>query len=414
MIKTRVPVPLLVFILSVSLGGVAQGQSPMTLRECIDTALEQNPLLLAAAEYHRATLARVHQARALPQPTIGYDSDLQPGFFDFSGALESYLGITFELPFPTKISAQGNIAGKESDLFLADTDLLKLDTVYRVKEAFYGLLLAQARLEYAEDDLQHAEDFAEMTELKFAEGEVAEVEALRARVSASAARNRIRTATNDVRMARALLNFTLGRRDGGSLEVAGELAVPLIVSDLGELKDLAYALRPETRAVELALEREEIAKSLAHQAYVPDLELGIARHRIETLPTTWDVTFGVTVPLFFWQPKRGQVAEAAANLSALAQEREHVKNSISLEVERAYREAETARGQIELFESDILRQAEEVHSMYLFSYQEGEIGGLELITARVTLLEARRAYADALFGYAVTMAALQRATGQGI
>ncbi len=414
MIKTRVPVPLLVFILSFSLGGVAEGQSPLTLQECIDTALEQNPLVLAAAEYHRAALARINQARALPQPTIGYDSDLQPGFFDFSGSLESYLGITFELPFPTKISARGNIAGKDADLFLADTDVLRLDTVFRVKEAFYGLLLAQARLEYAEDDLQHAEDFAEMTDLKFAAGEVAEVEALRARVSASAATNRIRSATNDVRVARALLNFALGRRNGAPLEVEGELHIPLIVSDLVELKELAYALRPETRAVELALEREEIAKSLAYQSYVPDLELGIARHRIERVPTTWDVTFGVTVPLFFWQPKQGEVAEAIANLSALTQEREHVKNSISLEVEQAYRDAATARDQIELFVTDILRQAEEVHNMFLFSYQEGEIGGLELITARVTLLEARRTYADALYGYAVTMAALQRATGQGI
>ena len=414
MIKTRVPVPLLVFILSFSLGGVAEGQSPLTLQECIDIALEQNPLILAAAEYHRATLARIPQARALPQPTIGYDSDLQPGFFDFSGSLESYLGITFELPFPTKLSAQGNIAGKDSDLFLADTDMLKLDTVFRVKEAFYGVLLAEARLEYAEDDLQHAEDFAEMTELKFAAGEVAEVEALRSRVSASGAMNRIRTATNDVRVARALLNFALGRRNGASLEVEGDLQIPLIVSELAELKDLAYALRPETRANELAMEREEIAKSLARQSYVPDLEMGISRHRIHSVPTTWDVTFGVTVPLFFWQPKRGQIAEAIANLSALAQEREHVKNSISLEVEQAYRDAVTARDQIELFETDILRQAEEVHNMFLFSYQEGEIGGLELITARVTLLLARSTYADALYGYAVTMAALQRATGQGI
>jgi cobalt-zinc-cadmium efflux system outer membrane protein len=414
LIKTRLLLPLLVFILSFPLGVVAQDQGPLTLLQCIEIALEQNPQVLAAAEYHRATLARVHQARALPQPAIGYDSDLQPSFFNFSDAEESYLGITFELPFPTKLSAQGNIAGKDSDIFLADTDVLKLDTVFRVKEAFYGLLLAQAGLSYAEDDLEHAEDFAEMTELKYAEGDVAEVEFLRARVSASGAMNRVRTATNDVRVARALLNYSLGRRDGAPLEIDGELRVPLIVSDLTELKELAYALRPESRAVELALEREEISKSLAYQSFVPDLEMGIARHRIEGVPTTWDVTFGVTVPLFFWQPKRGQVAEAVANISALALEREHVRNSISLEVEQAYRDAVTARDQIALFETDILRQAEEVHNMYLFSYQEGEIGGLELITARVTLLEARRTYADAQYGYAVAMAALQRAAGQGI
>jgi outer membrane protein TolC len=50
--------------------------------------------------------------------------------------------------------------------------------------------------------------------------------------------------------------------------------------------------------------------------------------------------------------------------------------------------------------------------MFLFSYQEGEIGGIELIEARRTLIEARRSYADALYNYDVTLAALEKSVGQ--
>jgi outer membrane protein TolC len=392
----------------------AQDNAALTLPECIEIALEKNPLILSAADYYRASLARIHQARALPQPSIGYDSDLQPGFFDFSGSMESYLGITFELPFPTKLSAKGKIATKESEVFLAETDLLRLELVYQVKEAFYALLNAERKLTYAEDNLELARDFAEQTDLKFQEGEVAEVEALRARVGAAAAMNLVRAATNEVRLARAVLNFHLGRRDSEPLAIEGELHVTRVVSEVDELKELAFATRPETRAIELALEREQIARSLARQSYVPDLEVGINRHRIEYEPTTWQVVVGFTVPLFFWQPSRGEIAEAEANLSALEQDREQIKNSIALEVEQAYRDAVTARNQIELYETDMLRQAEEVYNMFLFSFQEGEIGGLDLIAARLALLEARRGYVDALFMYAVAMSALERATGQGI
>ena len=119
------------------------------------------------------------------------------------------------------------------------------------------------------------------------------------------------------------------------------------------------------------------------------------------------------IPLV-WQPKRGEVAEAEANISSLVKEEEHLKNSITLEVEEAHMNALTARNQIQLFETEILTQAEEVYNMFLFSYQEGEIGGIELIEARRTLMEARKSYADALFNYDVALAALEKSIGQSL
>ena len=57
----------------------------MTLEECISLAMERNPLIRSATEQYRASQARVRQARALPQPSLDIDSDLQPGLTDLSG-----------------------------------------------------------------------------------------------------------------------------------------------------------------------------------------------------------------------------------------------------------------------------------------------------------------------------------------
>ncbi len=153
---------------------------------------------------------------------------------------------------------------------------------------------------------------------------------------------------------------------------------------------------------------------LAKQAYIPDFEIGVSRHKFEGEPSTWELTFALPVPLYFWQPKQGEIAEALANIDALKKESQHWSNSIGLEVEQAYRDAVTAQDQIDLFERDILTQAEEVYNMFFFSYQEGEIGGIELIAARRTLMEARRSYADAQHDYAVALSALQKAIGQDL
>ena len=50
--------------------------------------------------------------------------------------------------------------------------------------------------------------------------------------------------------------------------------------------------------------------------------------------------------------------------------------------------------------------------MLLFSYQEGGIGGIELIEARRTLVEAQVGHAEALFEYDVAVAALEKAVGK--
>ena len=109
--------------------------------------------------------------------------------------------------------------------------------------------------------------------------------------------------------------------------------------------------------------------------------------------------------------RREEVAEAEANIASLQREAEHLKNAITLEVEEAHMNAVTAQNQITLFEEEIITQAEEVYNMFLFSYQEGEIGSIELIEARRTLLEARKSYADALYNHGVALAALEKSIG---
>ena len=295
---------------------------------------------------------------------------------------------------------------------MREIDLLKLDIVFQVKQAFYGLLLAQEKLKYAQQDLELSQDFLQKAEIKYSAGDVAKVEVLRASVEASKAANEVSSATNDIRLSKALLNFLLARRKYAPIEVKGQLKRPSISLDVEGLIQRAIAFRPEVKRINLSLEKETLKKKSAYLSYLPDFEVGVSKHRIEGEGSFWDVTFSFPIPLFFWQPKKGEIAEAQANIESLRQEAEHLKNAITLEVEEAFMNALTAGNQIRLFEDKILIQAGEVYKMFLFSYQEGEIGGIELIDARRTLMEARKSYADVLYNYDVALAALEKSIGQ--
>jgi cobalt-zinc-cadmium efflux system outer membrane protein len=389
-------------------------EEALTLRQCVSLALEQNPLVLSARQEYRASLARVSQARALPQPSLSYDSDLQPSITNMRGSQESYLGIGASVPFPGKTYLRGQVAGRESRQVEAEVAALELDLTYEVNAAFYTLLLTREKVAYARQNLELSQDFVAKTELKFNAGDVPRVEVVRARVEAANSVSELRRAERDEDLARARMNFLLARPGSAPLDIAGELKALPVSDDLEMLKSWALTSRPEISGVESALEGASLAKTLGFMSYLPDIDLGVAQHRLEGEENTWQVTVGFELPLFFWQPARGEIREAYAISQALTEEATHLRNLISLEVEEAHREYLTAVNQIELMEEEILAQAEEVYEMYVFSYQEGEIGGIELIEAQRTLSEARKAYADSLYDYDIAIASLEKAVGRAL
>jgi len=404
-----------VMLASGLIAGQLRGQEQtLTLEESVSLAMEQNPLIRSSREQYQASLARVRQARAIPQPSLDIDSDLQPGLTDFSGYGERYIGISQTIPFPGKIRLQGRIAGEEAKRVLADTDLLKLDITFQVTEAFYALLRVEEQVGYASQNLGFSQDFVLMTELKFEAGDVPQMEVVRARVEAARSANQLRVAENDERLARAGLNFLMGRVPSAPLSIRGELRVPVGAYDLEEITGWALQNRPEIRKLASAIEGGRLVKRQGFLSYLPDFDVGASKHRIQGEGDSWDVTLSLALPVFFWQPARGDIAEADANLRALQQEASHLENSITLEVEGAYVNLTSAANQIRLFEEDILAQAEEAYQMYEFAYQQGEIEAIDLIESRRTLNDARTSYADALYNYEVARAAIERSIGRPI
>lgn len=392
--------------------GQIKPNEALSLDQCIALALERHPLILASSERHQAATARIRQATAFPFPSIGFNSDLQPHFGDFVNSEEAYFGVSQTLELPRKRTVRGKIAEQESRQVETDIDLVKLEVIFQVRRAFYELLLAQEKLAYAKQDLELAEDYLQKAELKLAAGDVGRVEVLRARVEALSAANAVRVAVSDVNLAKARLNYHLARGKSVPIQVVGQLQIPFLDLNLGELQAEALRLRPELRRLRLSVEKENLVQARARLSNLPDLDFNVSRHRLAGVPTTWSFTVSAPLPFLFQQRQRAEIAASLANARALQRESEQARNSVLVEVEEAHTSAQKARDQILLYQNEILPQAQEVLEMFTFSYQEGEIGGIELIEARRTLNASRRAYADALFEYARAVAALEKAVGR--
>ena len=392
----------------------AWGEEVLTLDQCISLALKNNHLYKSVEQEFRASRARVNQARAFPQPEIGYDSDLQPKAFNFKGSGESYLGITQLLEFPGRRYLRGKIAGKESDMMGCELDLARLEIIYHVKKSFYQLLLAVEKKKYIEENLQMAKDFYAKASEKYQSGEVAKYEVLRAKVEAAKANNRLKAASNQIKMAKARLNFFLSGDKFQPVNIRGNLKGRFELPSLKDLQDKALTSRPEIKKERLVVKKESLAKKQALLSYLPDVSLGVSRHRIENETDTWDVAFSFEIPLFFWQKAKGEIAEANANFDSAKERLKYLELSTALEVENAYYDALSLNNRIELFEKEILDEAEQVYQMSMVSYKEGKIGSIDLIESRRSLVELRQDYAETLFNYQLAVAELEKSIGTSI
>ncbi|UCH96692.1 MAG: TolC family protein [Candidatus Aminicenantes bacterium] len=391
-----------------------EAEEALTLDQCISLALKNNNLLKAVQQELRASRARTKQAWAFPQPEFSFDSDLQPKFFNFKQSGESYVGISQLIEFPGRRYLRGKIAGKESEMVNCEVYLGRQEIIYNVKQSFYQLLLTRETQKFAEENLEMAQDFFAKAKEKYESGEVAKFEMLRAKVEAAKAEHQIKVAVNQVNLAKAQLNFFLARDRFQSLDIQGTLRGAVIKLELKELQGKALSFRPEIKKERLAVKKESLAKKQAFLSYLPDVSLGISRHRIELEPTSWDVTLSFEVPLFFWQKINGEIAEANANLAAANERLKYLELSVCLEVENAYYNVISLQNQIQLFEKEVLDEAEQVYHMSMISYQEGKIGSIELIESRRSLAEIKQVYAETLFNYQLALAELEKSLGTSI
>ena len=403
---------LLFFCLSFSLISATNG--PHTLQQCINIALLNNPQLKAQKHQIQASEARYQQARAWSQPELSFDSDLQPDLFKFDKSGESYLGISQLIEFPGKRLLRSKIAKRETEESHFDYEWLKQDIIYQVKGAFFGLLLAQELEKLAQENFTLASDFMSKAEEKYLSGDIAKMESLRAKVEAAKADHIKNSAIRQSQLSKARLNFLLARDKHQPINIKGTLHYVYKPMDLRLLIKLCNQYHPLIKKAKKNLQKEKTRKTQALWSYLPDFSLGVAKHKIVGEGDFWDVTLSFEVPLFFWQKQKGEVAEASANSKAAAAGLKFTELSVGLEIESSYNNAVSYKNQIQLFEREVLKEADEVYRMAMISYQEGKISSIALIDTRRTLIDLKKSYLETLLQYHLAMADLEKLIGRSI
>ncbi len=383
----------------------------LSRRQAIEEALARNPGILASREQVEQARAQVAVARALPEPSLAADvagqtHALNPGS---GNASDIGLGVTF--PFPGKIRLRGAVATaalRAAEFTLAQ---LRQQVASQTAQAYDAILVALRHGEDLRQSKELALDFLAKTKARFLAGTVPQVDVVKAKVDVAQAENDALANERSLVTARASLNRLLGRTGGALVETTDSLEVPASIAELENLEKLAEASRPEIQSLEIQRQGARAATRLAHQYWLPDINVTLTRNAMDGSPTTFTTGIGLGFPIFLGQHRQGEVAAAIHREGELAANAVDIAAQVSLDVRTSYAAASTALRQAIFIRDELLPEAREVYRVASVSYGLGGSSALDLLDAKRTLLDAEKQYVDALGAANDAQAALELAVG---
>lgn len=395
--------------IALTLGLVASpsmAQEPLTARKAVDLAIAENPRMKAAERQIEAARARETQAAALPNPNLSLQAEEVP--ISNPGGGTFLVGISQPLLLGGQRDARVGGARLDRQLAEIDREVLRRDLAAEVRDAYARLLFMQEGVRLARSNREAAESLLQATRARYKAGELAKVEVLREEVERSRAERDVAAAEGRELQARGRLNVLLGRSAQSPLSVQPLQDPPLAsLPPIAQLVSRSLESRVELQRAGLAIERERLQRRLAQAGLWTGTEVGVSGGMIEGQP---GVSGGITIPIPFYR-QQGEVAEAEANRLRAEAERDALRNTISLEVEEAYREARSSAQQAELFRSSYVPQAGQLADNARRRFLAGEGSGLDVIDAQRALRETQASYQQALLEYRQAIARLERAVG---
>ncbi|MBI3944364.1 MAG: TolC family protein [Armatimonadetes bacterium] len=408
----------------------------LALAESVQVALQHSRAIQIAEERLQRARAQVEEAKAPNRVQASLNAnatriDKVSTFFvplPDGTAQEISLGelysrnlqmsITKPIDISGALRATRNIAELGADSARLDADRTRDQTVLDVKNAYYGVLRAQAALGVAQATVASLAEHLRQVRLFFEQGVVAQFDVLRAEAQVANAQQGEIAARNGVALAKAALNNAMGIDVTTPLEVRAAEKVEIIHPAYRESVTTAYEQRPEVLQAAVTTELARRGVKLAHSSSLPTLGLGFnATHALDPAglaprKTQWSASAVVSYPLLDGGLARSRTRQAEADVDTARVAEEQTREGVALEVQQAILSLGEAAERMDAAEKNVAQAAEALRLAKL-RYREGLSTALDVTDAQAVLTQAESNSVNARYDYLLGRARYERATGQG-
>lgn len=413
----------------------------LTLEDAIELALRQNPNYLATQEREGQARGIVREAvsRFLPSLNLQGMNTLDEKLFVLEfpsfvpGEPPQRISIDFtrdfqaSLAFSFPLFAGGRlVAGyKQADYNLRSTQegirLSEQETVFNVKKAFYGYLLAREFFVVAEEALKLAEEFQKNVKSLYDVGMSTKFDLLRSEVQAANLKPQLIRAKNGRDVAELSLKMALGIDLGKPVAIVakGLLSSSPLDLDVDKWVEEAILKRPELRQIDHQRRMAGETLKIARGAILPTLAIGGAYNswadslsfRRGAWQNYYSINLSLSIPLFNGFESQARIGQTKAAIREIDWIRKGLADMISFEVRQAILNYQQSRESL-LSQEKNVEQAQEAVRIAELNFAEGLATALDVLTTQVALSQARTNYSQGLYDCVMSEAQLEKALGR--
>ncbi len=296
-----------------------------------------------------------------------------------------------------------------------DLDFVKESYLLQVGQAYYNVLMARKGLDIAQSNLDRVAKYRDAASARLKVGEITKTVLLRAESEVSGAKSDLVMAQNTLALAESALSRLVGIAPGFILRE--EPFRDIEVASLSELKDTAFAQRPDLKSLEYQVKIAKQEVSYARGAYWPNLSIAGVYQKTdqdpEPLTLNKESSYGALLfnfPFFEGGLRRAEVREAKVRERQAILSYEDRKKTVDLEVRSAYLDLMTAKGTIK-FLQDQVAFAQDNQRAVTRQFANGLASSIDVIDANNLLVSSERQLAEALYSYQTSILVMEQATG---
>ena len=358
-------------------------QPALMLPALIQEALARNPELQATRKQWEAATNRITQVRSLDDPTLFVELFNAPKTFNVTQTQNSIFGLSQSFPFPGKLALKGEIASRSAEMTEQSVRAKERELIARLKQVYYDLFLADKAIQIHHEQINLLKQFFEIANAKFRAGKGTQVDVLKAQVELSVLHEKLPVLEQRQQTAQAMLNTLLDRDPRFPLASPQPPHEGRFDLDLEDLYRMAATARPELKAAELALQRNEQSYALAQRQYYPDFNVSFRRFQNYQADDGFGAYVAMSIPFSPWtKPKYDAAAQEAAAASAAARANLHtLENMTRFQIRDLLARVRASWEVAVLYRTTVLPQAELGVEAARIGYQVGKTNFLDLLDA---------------------------------
>jgi outer membrane protein, heavy metal efflux system len=391
---------------------------PLTLNGYLENVRKGNLGYIASQMNVSISKAELAASRVFPDPEISVAyTDNQDSKLMMGKSVDAAISLPLNL---------GNKRGAGIALSKTQYELSEL----LLESYFQNLRAEAARAYYAAvrdkrlNSLVH-ETYEQMHKLSYADslrlstGEGSRIDAMQTDVEARSQLSQLYQSYSDMHNSFIEMVRLEGKRANDTIDYPSDnFPAAGINFDIADLTSGALKKRADLLA---ALKNNEVAENnirLVKAVRAPDINLqagysynSASYNEIAPAPKYNSVMAGISIPLKFSSLNRGAVRAAEYAAEQSEKIRKETEMQIISEVVMAFNNFEAQKQKINLYLSGIVSDAQKILDGRIYSYQRGETGLVEVLTARKNYIELQKNYIFALYDYASALIDLELASG---